>query len=497
MVEPNKTVEQADSRTTLDPRDWGALRKIAHVALDDALDFVQSVRERPVWRPLPDSVRAALAEPLPVGPQGMEQVYEDFLRFVLPYTLGNIHPRFLGWVHGSGLPSGIIAEIMEAAMNANCGGRDHSGIYVERTVIEWCKSIFSFPAEANGVLLTGTSMANLAGLTVARNAQADGDLRRSGLHGYPRRLVAYASAEVHECVPRAMEILGLGRDALRKIPVDSCFRMDLAALRNAIAADRQTGAEPFCVVGTAGTVNTGSIDDLASLAKLCKEQGLWFHVDGAFGALAMLCPEIRPRLSGIEQADSIAFDFHKWMHVQYDAGCLLVRNGQQQHKTFAMNPDYLQHTARGLAGGGVWPCDLGPELSRGFRALKIWFAIKQHGVAVFANAIAANCEHAEYLAGLVRNASHVDLMNPPCLSIVCFRFHPPDWSSAALDRLNEDVVADLQESGIAAPSTTRIHGALSVRVNITNHRTKREDLDLMFESAIRAASLRMASAPAV
>jgi len=494
MTGTNEPVRKADCSTSLDPSDWEALRRFAHAALDDALDYVKSVRDRPLWIPVPESVRAALAEPVPVASHDLEEVYQDFLRLILPYSVGNIHPRFFGWVHGAGLPSGIVAEIMESAMNANCGGRNHCGIYVERTVIDWCKSIFNFPPEAGGVLLTGTSMANLTGLAVARNFRACRELRMKGLQSHPRRLVAYASAEVHESVTRAMEILGLGREALRKIPVDSCFRMDIVALQNAIDQDRQAGAEPFCVIGTAGTVNTGSIDDLASLATLCSEDGLWFHVDGAFGALSVLSPDIKPRLSGIERADSIAFDFHKWMHIQYDAGCLLVRNSKQQHQTFAMNPDYLQHTARGLAGGGEWPCDLGPELSRSFRALKIWFAIKHHGIEAFARAIAKNCEQVQYLAGLLRSAPDVQLMSPPSLSIVCFRFHPPDWSDSWLDRLNEDVVADLQESGIAAPSSTRIHGAVSIRVNITNHRTEKEDLDLMFESAIHAAGLRIASA---
>ncbi|MEX0880087.1 MAG: pyridoxal-dependent decarboxylase [Thermoanaerobaculia bacterium] len=483
----------AESPDSLDPNDWEALRTFAHTALDEAIDFVRSVRERPVWQPVPESVQARLAEPLPVEPQGFEAVYRDFRSLVLPYPVGNLHPRFFGWVHGVGLPSGIVADLLASAMNANCGARVHSGLYVERAVIDWCRSMFGFPVGATGILLTGTSMANLAGLTVARNAHADGDIRLRGLQNRPKALVAYTSSEAHQSVTRAFEILGLGSDALRKVPVNENFQVDLTALRRTIAADQEGGLEPFCVVGTAGTVNTGAIDDLASLAAICREEKLWFHVDGAFGALAVLSEELRPRLRGIELADSLAFDFHKWMHVQYDAGCLLVRDGEKHRAAFSMRPAYLQSTGRGLAGGGEWPSDLGPELSRGFRALKIWFALKEFGTDSFAAAIERNCRQASYLAALVRRSPDVQLMSSPSLNIVCFRFRPPGWDEAALDRLNEDVVGDLQESGVAAPSTTRILGAMVIRVNLTNHRTRQEDLDLLVRAAAEAAGKRIAA----
>jgi aromatic-L-amino-acid decarboxylase len=487
---PNKRSEPPAS---LDPSDWNAFRELAHAALDEAIDFVKSVRNRPLWQPVTESVKAKLAEPLPAKPQGIESVYRDFIELVLPYALGNIHPRFFGWVHGAGLPSGIIAEIMAASMNLNCGGRSHVGIDVERTVIEWCKSIFGFPGGATGLVVSGTSMANLIGLTVARNARAPGDIRNRGLRSYPKTLVAYASAEVHESVSKAGEILGLGSEGLRKVQVNRHCQIDMAALRRAVSEDRQAGLEPFCVVGTAGTVNTGAIDDLKSLASFCREQELWFHVDGAFGALAVLSEEIRPRLRGIEMADSLAFDFHKWMHVQYDAGCVLVRNGKQHRSTFCTDPSYLHRTNRGLASGEEWPCDLGPELSRGFRALKVWFALKEYGAESFACAITRNHRQAQYLAKLVQHSPNIVLLNSPSLSIVCFRFYAAGWDDNALDCLNEDVVADLQESGIAAPSTTRIHGNICIRVNITNHRTRDDDLDLLVGAAVDAANKRFAA----
>jgi glutamate/tyrosine decarboxylase-like PLP-dependent enzyme len=477
----------------LEPGDWEAFRRAAHAALDDAVAYVRSVRDRPVWRPVPDEVKAALAEPLPTKGKGLESVYREFVEEILPYPVGNIHPRFFGWVHGSGLPSGIVPEMMAAAMNVNAGGRDHAALYVERAVIEWCKTIFGFPRSASGILLSGTSMANVCGLAVARNARDGGDVRSDGLKLYPRPLVAYTSTEAHQSVVRAMELLGLGSSGLRCIPADADGRLQIGALRASVAEDRRAGSEPFCVVATAGTVNTGAIDDLDAVAQLCREERLWYHVDGAFGALAVLSDELAPKLRGLERADSLAFDFHKWMHVPYDAGALLVRDGERHLRTFSMRPAYLEGAGRGLAGGGIWPSDLGPELSRSFRALKIWFALKEHGADAFGRAIAMNCRQAASLARALRETPLVEVLNAPQLDIVCFRFRPPGWESESVDALNAAVVVDLQESGIAAPSTTRVRGALAIRVNITNHRTRSEDLDLFVRAAAKAAGRRMKS----
>jgi aromatic-L-amino-acid decarboxylase len=477
---------------SLDPPDWEEFRRVAHRALDDAIEFVRTVRDRPVWRALPEDARERLSVGPPATGEGIEAAYGDLRDLVLPYALDNIHPRFFGWVHGSGLPSGIVAEMLAAAMNLNCGGRDHVGIYVERTVVDWCRKVFQLPVGATGVILTGTSMANLTGLAVARNARGHGDIRKRGVKEEPKQLMAYASAEVHDSVGKGLELMGLGREALRLIPVDAEFRMDVAELRRRIRSDREAGAQPFCVVGTAGTVNTGAIDDLEAIADVCREEGLWFHADGAFGALVMLSEKLRPRIAGIERADSIAFDFHKWMHVSYDAGCLLVRDGDAHRRAFGVQAAYLRRARRGLAGGGDWPCDFGPELSKGFRALKIWLAWKEIGTDAFARSIEVNCSLAEYLAERLAGVPGVEVANRPTLSIVCYRFVRDGWDAAALDALNEDVAADLQEAGIAVPSTTRVHGRSVIRVNITNHRTRPEDLDRLVEACREAAERRFA-----
>ena len=481
-----------DSDGSLDPADWTTFRALAHRVLDDALDHVQGVRERPVWTPMPPEVVKRLAEPLPTDGQSTEQVSADLVDLVLPYGVGNTHPRFFGWVHGCGTASGLLPELMAAAMNANVGGRDHGAVHVERQVIAWCRQLFDFPEGASGLLVSGTSMATLIGLTVARNAAAGIDVRTDGVAG-AAGLVGYTSAEAHSSVKRAFEILGLGSKALRSVPVDADFRLEIDRLRAAIKRNRQQGLRPFCVIATAGTVNTGAIDDLGAIADLCAEEGLWLHVDGAFGALAVMSDRLKAHLAGIERADSLAFDFHKWMHVPYDAGCVLVRRGDLHHAAFAMHAPYLAPQQRGLAGGEPWFCDFGPELSRGFRALKVWFALKEHGTRKLGQAIEENCRLAQELAAQVRAHPDLELLAPVALNIVCFRYGHAGLTAADLDRLNSDTVADLQESGLAAPSTTRLDGRTAIRVNITNHRTRPADLALLLDAVVAIGRRRAAA----
>ncbi len=471
--------------SSLDPSDWTRARALAHQALDEALDFIQSARERPVWQPVPGEVKKALSEPLPIKGQGLAAAYRQFQTQVLPYSTGNTHPRFFGWVHGSGTVTGILSEMLAATMNSNCGGRDHGAVYVERCVVEWCKQMFGYPATASGVLVSGTSMGTFIALTVARNKMAGWNVRQEGINTRGTKLRLYASTEAHESVFKAMEVLGLGRAGVHQVAVDSDFRMDLADLQRAITADRAAGLQPFGVVGTAGTVNTAAIDDLVGLAQIAKKERLWFHADGAFGALGVLSDELRPKLKGLELADSIAFDFHKWMHGPYDAGCVLVRDAEQHWLTFTSRPSYLEGAERGLSGGGRWFCEYGPELSRGFRALKVWFTLKAYGAHALGEAILQNCRQAQYLATLIRREPELELLAEPSLNIVCFRFRSDRAPGPALDELNEHIVSLLQERGIAAPSTTRIRHCLAIRVNLTNHRTQREDLDLLVRSVVQ------------
>jgi glutamate/tyrosine decarboxylase-like PLP-dependent enzyme len=444
--------------------------------MDDMVDHLAGLRDGPVWRPMPDEVRAGLTRPLPAGESDVEAVYAAFQAGIQPYVTGNTHPRFFGWVHGGGNPVAMLAELLAGAMNANCGGRDHVGIAVERQVIAWAAAMLGLPAETGGVLLTGSSMANFCALLCARY-RALGAAGRAGGIG-AAKLVAYASAGAHRCVTGAMDMAGLGADALRKIPLDGAFRMDLGALKTAIAADRAAGYRPFLIVGTAGSVDVGAFDDLAALRDIAAAERIWFHVDAAFGALAALSPTYAPLLEGIADADSVAFDFHKWAQVTYDAGCLLVRDPALQYATFAQVTSYLAGAARGLAGGEPWPCDLGPDLSRGFRALKIWMTLSAYGTGRLGQVVENSCALARHLAARVAASKRLELRAPVPLNIVCFGIE------GFSDAQTADLVADLQVEGLFAPSTTTIDNRLAIRVAIVNHRTERQDIDALVDEIL-------------
>ena len=482
MIDPaSKTsnTPQAEANESLDPADWGEFRAQAHRMLDDMLGYIETIRERPVWQPIPNEVRARFLGPAPRQGEPLAKVHAEFMRDVVPFTQGNVHPGFMGWVNGGGTPVGMVAEMLAAGLNANLGGRDHIPVEVERQVTRWVREIFGFPEGASGLFVTGTSMANLIAVLVARDAALGFDVRSSGVAAKPRRLTAYTSNAVHGCVPKAMDIAGLGSDALRLVPCDSRYRIDLAALEETIEQDRAAGFTPFLVVGTAGTVNTGAIDDLVALTDLCQREKLWFHVDGAFGALARLAPDLAPRLNGIERADSVAFDFHKWGQAPYDAGFILVRDGETHRKAFVSPAAYLKRAVRGLAAGSPWPCDFGPDLSRGFRALKVWFTLKTLGTERLGAAISRSCALARYLEARINATPELELMAPVELNIVCFRYRAKDS-----DRVNEEIAVRLQESGIVAPSTTRLEGCTVLRAAFVNHRTSRAEVDALVENTL-------------
>ncbi len=449
--------------------------------LDDMLDHVQGLGDGPVWRPAPPAIRKGFSAPLPRAPQPLEEAHDEFRRTVLPYGVGNGHPRFFGWVHGGGNVVGMLAEMLAAGLNANLGGRDHMPVELERQVTRWMAELFAFPASASGLFVTGASTANLIAVLIARRQALGAGSRQAGVSGAGGRLRAYASRMTHGCLPKAMDIAGLGADALRLIAVDDQGRMDLDALAAALAEDRAAGLQPFLLVGTAGAVDTGAIDDLQSLARIAKAEALWLHVDGAFGALARLSPELAPLVDGIEQADSLAFDFHKWGQAPYDAGFVLVRDGQKHQAAFASTAAYLQREAQGLAAGAPWPCDFGPDLSRGFRALKVWLAFKTYGADAIGATILNTCRLGAYLAARVDAEPELERLAPAPLNIVCFRYR----ASGDQDALNNRIVVALQESGVAVPSTTKLDGRLAIRAAIVNHRTKARDIDLLVAEVLR------------
>jgi glutamate/tyrosine decarboxylase-like PLP-dependent enzyme len=479
----------SEASETLDPQNWDEIRAQGHRMLDDMIDYIATIRERPVWQPIPDAVRAQFREKLPRQATDIADVYRDFTDFVVPYATGNVHPGFMGWVHGGGSAVGMLAEMLAAGLNANLGGRDHMPIEVERQIVEWTRQMFGFPDGASGIFVTGTSMANLMAVLVARTAALGKSARRHGIGEAGAMLTAYTSKAAHGCISKAMDIAGLGSDALRCIAVDETHRMDVDALRAQIGRDRAVGLDPFLVVASAGTVDIGAIDDLRAIAELCREEELWFHVDGAFGALAILSPSLAPRLAGIENADSIALDFHKWGQVPYDAGFLLVRDGERHRDAFAAPAAYLRRETRGLAAGSHWPCDYGPDLSRGFRALKTWFTLKTYGADRLGAVIARCCALAGHLEARILAEPRLELLAPVDLNIVCFRYRTDD-----ADEVNGEIVVGLQESGIAAPSTTVLDGRLAIRAAIVNHRTDVCDIERLVAAVLEFGARRTSAA---
>ncbi|MGB5559426.1 MAG: pyridoxal-dependent decarboxylase [Paracoccaceae bacterium] len=469
---------------TLDPDDWSATRAVAHQIVDDAITHIAEVRLRPVWQEMPQNVRASYAAPLPDGPTPLAEVYREASTNLMRYPMGNIHPRFWGWYMGSGNFTGALADFLAAIDGSNLGGGNTAAAATDRQVVDWLKVMMGFPKTASGTLTSGGSMANMVALTVARNVMAGVDVRVEGVTSLPQPLRFYASDQAHSCHQKALETLGLGSRALCLVASDDDFRMNIKALEAAIAADRAAGVKPACVIATAGATNTGAIDDIQAIAALCRREGLWFHVDGCIGALIRIAPAHRHLVDGIETADSIALDPHKWLHTPFEAGCAIVRDRDSHFAAFNLHGDYLEIKPRGLAAG-EFLSDYGFELSRGFKALKIWMSIKEQGVAKFGRLIDQNIAQAAYLTRAIDAEAKLERMAPTEINIVCFRYRGAGGDEPALKALNAEIMLRLQESGTAVPSDTTVHGRHCLRVAINNHRTRREDLDLLVREVLR------------
>lgn len=469
---------------TFDPEDWTEIKEIGHRMMDDVMNDLATIRSRPVWKRVPAAAKDALNAPVPREGQSLESVYREFREYVEPYALGNRHPSFWGWVIGSGTPTGVLGDMLASGMNTNASGFEQSSAYVEAQVLKWFKNLFGFPEDATGILVSSGSAGNLTSLTVARDAMLP-SVVNDGLSSLGGRACMYASDEVHNSVDKSVGVLGLGRSALRRIRTKDDFTIDLDALCEAIAQDKREGCRPICIVGTAGTVATGAIDDLSALADIAQENGMWFHVDGAFGAIAALSETLRPRLAGMERADSLAFDLHKWLYVNFDAGCVLVRRPEAQLDSFSIPASYLSTLKGGVATGPHRYGEMGVDLSRGFRALKAWMSFKTYGFDKYARLVDQNVAQAAYLAELVEAHDELELVAPVPLNVVCFRYVKKGLSAAALDDLNERILVRLQEDGLAVPSGVRIRGKFALRVANVNHRSRRHDFDALVDNATR------------
>ena len=480
----------------LDPEHF---RRLAHEAVDLVADYLAGIRAAPVFHPMSPAERATLIqEPLGSGGVAPETVLERFRTAVLPHAMGNGHPRFFGWVNSPPAPIGVVADFLAAALNPSCAGGDHAAICVERAAVGWLMELIGFPAEGSmGLLVSGGSAATLIALAAARHRAAlqDGwNVRTEGLQHARPGLRLYVSPDGHSCIQKAAEILGLGIEAIYRVASDESHRMDVSALRAAVAADRAAGKRPFCVAASAGTVGTGAIDPLAEIAEVCAAERLWLHVDGAYGAVGAVLPSHRARYAGLARADSIALDPHKWLSVPVECGAVLVRDGRLLRETFSFVPDYLRTEADRGFGGLPWYSEYGIQQTRGFRALKLWMTLQHLGRDGVRDLVARHVTLAQRLAGLVDAAPDLERLGEVELSIVCFRCVPPRLrgNDRALDAFNKRVMEEVQASGAAFLTQTTLGDRFALRACVLHYATTESDLAALVET-VRETGARLAA----
>ncbi len=466
------------------------IRRLGYLAADAVAEHRERLLSRPVFGKV--GAEASLFEqPLPEEGEPIEKTLAFVREHILPFPMGNSHPRFYGFINATADPVGITADYLAAAMNSNCWGGDHAAIHVEHRVVRWLAEMLGYPPTAEGILVSGGSMANFTALAVARRSVTPGNVREDGLAGEGRpRLTVYASNQVHSCIEKAVDLLGIGMRHLRKIPSDERFRIRLNRLRDAVKEDRRAGLSPAIVVGNAGTVNTGAIDPLAELADFCRRESLWFHVDGAYGAMAAISPKFKVLFAGMEHADSTAADPHKWLYVPYEAGATLVRESGRLADTFRKFPEYLASDRESLFPGPAWFAERGIELSRGFKALKVWMGLKTHGRRGYAQAIENDIRLARFLCEEVDRRPDFERLAEPVLSIANFRYRPraASLTEAELDRINRKIIHRLVGEGSFFLAPTILKGRTALRVCIINFRTREEDLTSLLEEVARLGS---------
>lgn len=470
---------------TLDPADWSHTEALLADAAGRISRRLRSIRDEPVWTAPTAATNALADELLPKNGEPLESVYKQFLESVWPHPTGNIHPKFWGWVHGTGTHAGILADLLMSGMNAHVSGFHQSATIVERVVLRWLRETMGFPNTASAALVSGGTVANLIGLLVARNSRCP-TVKNRGFWGSAISAPAvYASELVHGWAEKSCDVLGLGTEALRLVEADRFGRIRLDQLDRAIAEDRASGRTPIAIIASAGTVSTGAVDDLLQLSKLARARKVWLHVDGAFGAMARLSPKDMNSVRGIDRADSLAFDLHKWGYMQFDVGCVLVRDGALHRNAMSLSGDYLESAEDGVGQSPTEFASFGLQLTRSFRALRVWMCLKTHGIEAIGRAIAANCAQARLLAMLVSSADELELMAPVTLNVVCFRFTSCDASPEECDAINRAIMIHLQTSGFAVLSNTRIGGRFVLRAAITNHRTVEDDIRSLVPEIIR------------
>ncbi len=479
------------------------MRELSAQSVALVMDYFARVSELPVF---PETTAAQIAEQLqptlPVEGEPLERLIED-CRAVISASRHNGHPRFFGYVASPSTPVGAFADLIASALNQNVTSwrSAPAATRIEQMVVRWLGQLIGYGQDARGLLMSGGSMANLNALLIAHRVKAGVGASQQGLWNTGTPMTVYASDQVHFSIVKAADVLGLGREQVRLVKSDERFRLDVRSLRERLASDIQAGFKPFCVVGNAGTVNTGAVDSLEEIAAIAEEYGLWLHVDGAYGALAAMDETKRALFAGIERADSVSLDPHKWLYAPVDAGCLLFRDEARVRKAFSSNEaDYIKiHEEESAEAFAFW--DYGIELSRRFRALKIWLMLRYYGTRRVAAAIQSDNAMAFELAERIRQSEDFELLAPPELSICCFRYAPPEWrerlasedaderarANDELDELNARIMQRVQRGGRAYLSNATIRGSYALRACITNFRTTSEDIDETLRVAREAA----------
>jgi aromatic-L-amino-acid/L-tryptophan decarboxylase len=464
------------------------LRQAGQWAADMAADHLAAVPGRPVWRPVAEADRSWLSQqPLPAAGRPLADLLNDVRDRVLPYPMGNGHPRFFGWINSPPSPAGVLVTPLAAAMNPSCAGGEHAGVLLERTAVRWLAELVGFPHQPGaGLLTSGASMATVIALATARQRaarQQGQNVRETGLYEH-RPLAVYLSAEGHSCLRKAAELLGLGNQYVRTVPVDGTFRMDTSALRRLITADREAGVRPLLVAASAGTVNTGAVDPLEEVAEVTREHGLWFHIDGAYGALGILAEEANPDYAGLELADSLVLDPHKWLGVPVDSGCVLFRDPAGPRDTFSLVPPYLRDDDADELG---WFSEYGPEQTRPFRALRVWATIAHLGRDGIVQLVQHTTQLARSLAAMIEASDDFDLLAPAVTSVVAFRYRPTALDADRAEALNQAIAAAVQQRGRAFLTGTQLSGAAALRACILHPDTTEADLTLLLEEIRTAA----------
>lgn len=459
------------------------IKRVGYRVVDMISDYLTTLPSRPVFQPCPPDLIDSFADgSVPQEGEGVDALLDEFASKVAQFPFGNGHPRFFGWVNSPPAIIGVFAEALAAAMNPSCAGGNHAAIYVERQVLEWFKKLIGFPQNGSmGLLVSGGSMASLTGLAVARHVKLPG-VRKEGMQNLQRRAVAYLSVEGHTCMRKALELLGFGSDNIRTIPVDTSLKMQVPQLEETIRRDLESGNCPVVVAASAGSASTGTIDPLHDIRDVCQRHGVWFHVDAAYGGPAVLTARYKSELSALKDADSLALDPHKWMYVPVEAGLSLVRDGAAMRDAFSLVPPYIRTDGNSAGVLGLpWFSEYGFQQTRGFRALKVWMALKFHGVDGYTASIERDLSLADRLAERVRQSGNLQLVAEPSLSIVCFRFAPMSLRNdeEKLSQLNKRLLEAVQLGGNAFLSSTTINGAFCLRACVINHRSTEQDIDFL------------------